>query len=620
LRQDAESLARHAKRQAEALTVCAASGEVAEHLLLSRGITRATLDRLNTLGWLEPLERAITSPIIGPGNGNGNGNGNGQAAPHGPEVPPELTSDQHDVLDRIRRSGEGYATWLLHGVTGSGKTEVYLRLMESRLQTGLQTLMLVPEIGLTPQLVARLRGRFGDSLAVMHSGLNEKQRFEAWVRVRSGEAAIAVGTRSAVFAPLSRPGLIVVDEEHDPSYKQQQGFRYSARDLAVLRASRLKIPVLLASATPSLESWHHARSGRYRKLEMPNRVGSAGKPHLKVLDMNRHAARQGLSTPLITAMQKHLGEGHQILLFLNRRGFAPVLFCPQCRSTEQCPRCDANLTIHARAGRLRCHHCGTEKSLSWACVQCGNERLAVGAGTQRVAEEIEALFPDARIARLDRDVTARRGALDAVLDDVHRGRTNILIGTQMLTKGHDFPNVTLVGVLNADQGLFGTDFRSDERLAQTILQVAGRAGRAEFNGEVLIQTHYPDHPLLISLLQQDYDTFAELALAERREAGWPPFAHLALWRAEAARRESAFAFLDRLKRTLEHYAGRRVQVMGPAPATIERRNNRYRAQLMCHSRSRAPLHELMKTSIEEVRQWNDSRRVRWSLDMDPLDL
>ncbi len=605
--QDIAALNRRAARQAEALAAIVQPGEIAEHALLVRDIGRATLLRLAEKGWITPFDQAVAMP----------GANNGVIRQ---ETPPQPTADQQQVLTEMADHGGGYASWLLHGVTGSGKTEVYLRLMESGLGANLQTLMLVPEIGLTPQLVARLQSRFGNRLAVMHSGLNEQQRFDAWCRVRSGSAAIAVGTRSAIFAPLATPGLIVVDEEHDPSYKQQQGFRYSARDLAVLRASRLNIPVLLASATPSLESWHHAASGRYRRLDMPSRVGAAGKPRLRVIDMNRHAARQGLSTPLIAAMEQHLERGRQVLLFLNRRGFAPALFCPHCRSIEQCTRCDANMTIHARAGRLRCHHCGAEKAINWSCGGCGAERIAVGAGTQRVAEEIQALFPDAATARLDRDVTTRRGALDQVLNDVHSGRTRILIGTQMLTKGHDFPGVTLVGVLSADQGLFGTDFRSDERLAQTILQVAGRAGRADWDGEVLIQTHYPEHPLLQCLLGQDYDAFARMTLHERRLAGWPPFSHLAVWRAEAASRDTAFGFLNGLKRTLEHYAGRDVQVLGPAAATIERRNNLFRAQLLCRSERRALLHDVVARALHQVRQSPAARRLRWSVDMDPLDL
>ena len=371
-----------------------------------------------------------------------------------------------------------------------------------------------------------------------------------------------------------------------------------------MRARRLDVPVVLASATPSLESVHNADQGRYRKLEMPRRIGSAGVPKLRIVDLKHHASRQALSTPLVAAIGEHLAAGNQVLLFLNRRGFAPALFCPGCKDAVECSRCDARLTVHAKAGELRCHHCGAQRTLEWACPTCGSERIAVGAGTQRVDEELGALFPKARIARLDRDVTSRKGALAAVLDDVASGRTEILIGTQMLTKGHDFPRVTLVGVLNADQGLFGTDPRSHERLAQTILQVAGRAGRAERPGEVVIQTHYPEHPLLACLLAQDYAAFAALALAERRDSQWPPFSHLAAWRAEAAQREPAFALLNRVRgiaTRLQKEVEGEVAILGPAPQPMERKDGRYRAQLLFQSAQRAPLHELLRQTLPELR-------------------
>jgi primosomal protein N' (replication factor Y) (superfamily II helicase) len=418
---------------------------------------------------------------------------------------------------------------------------------------------------------------------------------------------------------LPSAGLVIVDEEHDASYKQQTGFRYSARDLAVVRAQRLAVPVVLGSATPSLETFHNAVQGRYRKLTLPRRIGSAGTPRVRVVDLNRHATRQSLSTPLVAAIGQHLTAGNQVLLFLNRRGFAPALFCPQCKATEQCRRCDARMTVHAKATVVRCHHCGAERALSWACGACGSERIAVGAGTQRVGEELAALYPAARIARLDRDSTSRKGALDAVLNDVEAGKVEILIGTQMLTKGHDFPRVTLVGVLNADQGLFGTDPRSHERLAQTILQVAGRAGRAERPGEVLIQTHHPDHPLLGCLLDGDYAAFAALELAQRREASWPPFAHLAAWHAEAARRDAALAFLEQVSAAAAAERNA-VAILGPAPLPMERKGGRYRAQLLFRSAERAPLHRLVDRVLLAVRGSAAARRARWSVDIDPLEI
>lgn len=593
---------RRAPRQADALEILVREGSADAAELQAQGVGGEVLRRMHAKGWVRrrPIGRA------------------GTALKTDRDTPPTLTTEQQNCVDAIAGSPPGYRTWLLQGVTGSGKTEVYLRLIARELEAGRQSLLLVPEIGLTPQLIDRLQKRFAQRLAVMHSGLAPGHRLDAWQDVRTGAAKLIVGTRSAVFAPLARPGLIIVDEEHDPSFKQQDGFRYSARDLAVLRAQRLDIPVLLASATPSLESVHNAERGQYRALSIRRRIGTAGHPDMRVIDMNRHAVRQGLSTPLVTAIRRHLDADCQILLFLNRRGFAPVLLCPNCGTAEDCSRCDARMTIHAASGRLRCHHCGRTQALSWVCSACGSERVAVGAGTQRITGELSALFPDARIARLDRDATARQGSVGTVLAGVKRGDTQILVGTQMLTKGHDFPRVTLVGVLNADQGLFGTDYRSTERFAQILLQVAGRAGRRDRAGEVLIQSHYPQHPLLRRLADQDYSEFARLALAEREAAGWPPFSHLILWRAEATRRPAAHAFLEQVAAAARKRVSG-VDVFGPAPASMERRGGRYRAQLLLQSNRRPALHRLMAELAPVVRTWPAARRVRWSVDVDPIE-
>ena len=598
-------IARRAPRQGQALEVLANGNVVAVNALRELGIGGDTLKRLADKGWIETS--ALAESAAGP-------------IPNATDATePELTDDQSAVLAAIADGPAGYRPFLLQGVTGSGKTEVYLRLIRRQLEADRQSLLLVPEIGLTPQLVARLKQRFGDRLALMHSGLSDRERLDAWRDTYSGEAKLIVGTRSAVFAPLPRPGLIIVDEEHDPSYKQQEGFKYSARDLAVFRARQLDVPVLLASATPSLESFYNAQQRRYELLRMPQRIGSAGAPTIRIIDLNRHAARHGLSTPLITAVERHLANDNQVLLFLNRRGFAPVLFCAECRTTEECGRCDSRMTIHAASGQLRCHHCGTQKALAWACAHCGGERIAVGAGTQRVTDELTALFPTARIARLDRDIASRKGALADVLAEVEQGDTQILVGTQMLTKGHDFPRVTMVGVLSADQGLLGTDFRSNERLAQTLLQVAGRAGRRDQPGEVLIQTHHPTHPLLSCLIQQDYTAFAELALAERHETHWPPFSHLVVWRAQADARAPAIQFLQRVAGEARSEAGP-VRTLGPAPAVMERRGGKHRAQLLFHCSQRAPLHDLVSELLGVARSWPETRRVRWSIDVDPAEL
>jgi primosomal protein N' (replication factor Y) len=611
--QDLERLARGARQQARALAALRAAEPRHTALPLSElaahDVTAGALERLAAKGWIEAAEPPAGLPA------------NREPRQAGPQ--PELTADQRDVLAAVAASQaeqKAFRSYLLHGVTGSGKTEIYLRLIAAELAAERQTLLLVPEIALTPQLVGRLRERFGEQLAVLHSAVTERERFDAWRRAYRGEARLVVGTRSAVFAPLPSPGLIIVDEEHDASYKQQRGFRYSARDLAVVRAQRLNIPVVLGSATPSLETFNNAAQGRYLKLSLPRRIGSAGVPAVRVVDLNRHASRQALSTPLLAAVEQHLHAGNQVLLFLNRRGFAPALFCPECKTVEQCRRCDARMTVHAKTGLTRCHHCGAERTLDWACRTCRQQRIAVGAGTQRVGDELAALFPRARIARLDRDSTSRKGSLASVLHDVEAGNVEILIGTQMLTKGHDFPRVTLVGVLNADQGLFGTDPRSHERLAQTILQVAGRAGRADRPGEVVIQTHYPEHPLLQCVLAGDYTAFATLALAERREAHWPPFAHLAVWHAEATRRETAVAFLEHVRDAAAAEQEKRVAVLGPAPLPMERKDGRYRAQLLFRCAERAPLHRLVDRALLAVRNTPASRRARWSIDIDPLEV
>ena len=602
-------IGRRAKQQARALAALRERA-TSDSEFAALGVKRDALERLADRGWIEHGEIDVSGAAPGIAH-----------LPVEAAALPELTTDQAAVLDAVRAErAEGFRAYLLHGVTGSGKTEVYLRLIADELAANRQTLLLVPEIGLTPQLVARLRARFGGELALLHSALTERERFEAWRKAYRNEARLVVGTRSAVFAPLPAAGLVIVDEEHDGSYKQQSGFRYSARDLAVVRARRLGVPVVLASATPSLESFFNAQQGRYRKLEMPRRIGSAGVPKLRIIDLRQHASRQALSTPLVAAIGEHLAAGNQVLLFLNRRGFAPALFCPECKDALQCARCDARLTVHARAGVLRCHHCGSQRKLEWVCRTCGGERIAVGAGTQRVVDELAALFPEARIGRLDRDVTSRKGALATVLDEVASGRTDVLIGTQMLTKGHDFPRVTLVGVLNADQGLFGTDPRSHERLAQTILQVSGRAGRAERPGEVVIQTHYPEHPLLRCLLGHDYAAFASLALTERRDAGWPPYSHLAAWRADSVEREPAYALLKNVRALASRAGVRDVALLGPAPQAMERKDGRYRAQLLFRSAQRAPLHELVRRTLLALRGAAQTRRARLALDIDPLEI
>ena len=530
------------------------------------------------------------------------------------------TPEQRTAIDAIAAATGAFAPFLLHGVTGSGKTEVYLRAIEAVVARGEQALVLVPEIALTPQLVARFAQRFDAPLAVLHSSLSDQERLRAWRAARSGTAPVVIGTRSAIFAPLARPGLIVVDEEHDPSYKQQEGFRYSARDLALVRAQRLAIPVVLGSATPSLESLERVRAGKATLLSLPNRTAGASQPSLHLIDLRKHGETQGIATPTLFAIKRHLEAGGQVLLYLNRRGYAPSLFCPACGWVAPCPRCDARLTVHQRDQRLHCHHCGTEQRMPQVCPDCGEAVKPVGQGTERIEETLARIFPDVPLARIDRDAVRRRGALEAALDRVTSGEVKLLVGTQMLTKGHHFPDVSLVVVLNADQGLFGTDFRASERLAQTIVQVAGRAGRAERPGEVLIQTEYPEHPLLAQLVTGGYDAFASAALEERQQARWPPFARVAVLRAEAAQREAPIAFLDRARELAESMLTAGVEVLGPAAAPMERRAGHYRAQLLLHAPTHSPLQRLFGRWLPSVEELPEARKVRWSLDVDPLEL
>ena len=533
---------------------------------------------------------------------------------------PVLSTPQQDAVAAIGEAGGRFRQFLLHGVTGSGKTEVYLRSIERVVDQGLQALVLVPEIALTPQLVARFTERFQAPLAVLHSSRTDQERLHAWRAARSGEAPVVIGTRSAVFAPLARPGLIVVDEEHDASYKQQEGFRYSARDLALIRAQRLAVPVVLGSATPSLESLERVHAGRADLLVLPERAGGARPPTVSLIDLRQHAATQGIATPTVLAIKRHLEAGGQVLLYLNRRGYAPTLFCPACGWVAPCPRCDARLTVHRREHELVCHHCGTERPMPQACAQCGEPVHPVGQGTERIEETIGQLFPDVPLARIDRDAVRRRGALEDTLARVTRGEVRLLVGTQMLTKGHHFPGVTLVVVLNADQGLFGIDFRSSERLAQSIVQVAGRAGRAEQPGEVLIQTEYPEHPLLERLTTGGYDAFAAAALEERREAGWPPYARIAVLRAEAPRREPAHHFLEQARARASPAADTKVEILGPAAAPMERRAGHHRAQLLLRAPGHAALQRLLAVWLPEIEALPEARRVRWSIDVDPLEL
>jgi primosomal protein N' (replication factor Y) len=537
---------------------------------------------------------------------------------------PPLNKAQQDAADAVA-SASGFAPMLLYGVTGSGKTEVYLQAASQILaqEPEAQVLILIPEINLTPQLENNIRARFpGLMVATLHSGLAEGERMFHWLAAHLGHARIVLGTRLAVLASLPQLRLIVIDEEHDPSYKQQEGLRYSARDLGVWRARQRGIPVVLGSATPSLESWHHAQCGRYRRLELRERaVRDAVLPAVRLIDMERDKPAEGLTSTLISALKRRLERGEQSLLFLNRRGYAPVLGCDACGWVSNCTRCTAFMVLHRPEHRLRCHHCSLELRIPRSCPTCGNVDLQpLGRGTQRVEEGLQLVFPAARILRIDADSTRRKGSAQAAFDSVHNGEVDILVGTQMVAKGHDFKNLTLVGILNPDTALFSHDYRASERLFAQLMQVSGRAGRAAQKeggsaSEVMIQTRYPQHPLYAALMAHDYDRFANGLLEERQMAGLPPFLYQALLRAEAKELSVALDFLQQAAQSVEHPG---IVINDPIPMTMTRVANVDRAQLLLESSSRPALQAFLKVWVGVLRDMKP--RVKWSLEVDPVDI
>ena len=513
---------------------------------------------------------------------------------------------------------EGFNVWLLEGVTGSGKTEIYLQYIEEVLKKGKQVLVLVPEIGLTPQTVRRFQARFNVEIDVLHSNLNDTQRLNVWERARTGQSAIVIGTRSALFTQFSDLGLIILDEEHDGSFKQQDGWRYHARDLGIVLAQKLNIPILLGSATPSLESVNNVQNGKYHHLVLSKRAGNATALRQFVIDLKHQRIQNGLSEPLLQRMQEHLEKGNQVLLFLNRRGFAPVLLCHECGWIDECHHCEKPYTYHQHQRVLRCHHCGAQKTVPMQCGHCGSTHLVTtGLGTEQLEETLKARFPQYNIARIDRDSTALKGKLEGYLEDIQQGKSQILIGTQMLAKGHHFPNVTLVALVNVDNALFSLDFRAEERLAQLYVQVAGRSGRAEKQGEVVLQTHYPDHPLLTTLLEKGYQAFAEETLKLRHNMGLPPFSFQALFKAQCRHSEEAENALSQLASFFYEQKIEGLQVLGPIPAPFSKKAGQYRWQLLLQHASRKQLQAALSRYSPELIK---SSQVRLILDVDPLDL
>jgi len=535
-------------------------------------------------------------------------------------TPLALNTEQQHAVDAVL-AAHGFAPFVLAGVTGSGKTEVYLQLIAAKLALGLQALVLVPEISLTPQTVARFASRFAEPIALLHSGLTDKQRLIAWSAAARGEARIVIGTRSAVFAPMPHCGLIILDEEHDQSFKQQSGFRYSARDLAVVRAKNRAIPLVLGSATPSLETLYNVKRQRYQRLSLTQRAGQAVPPTMQVLDLRNKDCHEGLSDELIQIMQEHLQQQGQVLLFLNRRGFAPILLCHHCGWVSKCARCDARMTLHVQPRYLLCHHCHEVQIPPRICPHCHQgELITLGLGTERIEQTLQKLFPLHNTIRIDRDSTTRKGSLEKMLAQMHSGEAHILVGTQMVAKGHHFRNLTLVAIVDADTGLFSSDFRATEKMAQLLMQVAGRAGREQRQGQVLVQTHQPDHPLLVTLLEQGYDAFAEKVFAEREATGLPPYSHLALIRADAKKREYAMAFLQEAKQLIVQSSLKEFLALGPVPALMERKAERFHAQLLLQSMNRRYLQQQLRPVVQRISQLPHAKKVRWSLDVDPQDV
>lgn len=530
-----------------------------------------------------------------------------------------LTAEQQQAVDAVTQT-KGFACFLLHGITGSGKTEVYVHLMDAMLQRGGQVLLLVPEINLTPQLESYFRSRFSDvDLVSLHSGLADGERAQNWLKAQSGTARIVLGTRLAVFTPLPKLALILVDEEHDASFKQQDGLRYSARDVAIFRANQGSVPIVLGSATPSLESWHNAQNGRYWLLKLTQRaVQPAVLPVVRCLDTNQLPLQESLSEPLLTAIETRLQRKEQSLIFINRRGYSPVLMCTACGWLSECKHCAGKLVLHLQDRSLRCHHCGAQQRVPKACPTCGDADLKpVGMGTQRIEEALQVRFPEARILRVDRDSTRNKGAWDAMRKRIHDGEADILVGTQMLAKGHDFPNLTLVGVLNPDGGLYSADFRASEKLFAQLTQVGGRAGRADKVGEVIVQTAFPTHPLFNALREHNFEAWAQILIEERNSAGFPPFMFQVLLSAESKKEGEALNFLKQA-RTSAVALQKSVEVYGVLPAAMPKRANHYRAQLLVQGDKRKSLQAFLR-EWKPILDALPANNLRWSLDIDPLE-
>ncbi len=544
-----------------------------------------------------------------------------QTSSHLPSSGITLNEEQQSAYTAIHKQLKKYNTHLLAGVTGSGKTEVYLALARDIINSNKQVAVLVPEIGLTEQLAQRIQSRLNLTATQMHSGLNETERAQAWLAAKTGRAKIIIGTRSAVFLAYKDLGLIIVDEEHDLSFKQQEGFLYHARDIAIYRAKQLGIPIVLGSATPSFETQHNVSLGRYQKQVLRKRAKEMKAPQIKLVDLRSKHVIDGLSNELIDAMKTELENNHQVLLFLNRRGYAPTILCHNCGWIAECSRCDARMTFYKKTNTVKCHYCQKENSAPDQCPQCNTASLIwLGEGTQRIETKLQEIFPEVAITRIDRDSTRKKNELQSKLCDIHNKKYQIIIGTQMLSKGHDFPGVTLVGILNVDHGLYSTDFRATERLAQLITQVAGRAGRNKNNGKVLLQTYQPEHPLLNCLLSNGYMAFSAEALVIRKSCGLPPYTNMILLRARAHQQHLTKKFLHNVKDSVISNKDSNLNILGPIPASIEKKAGMYQSQLVVIASSRKAMRKHSAKWIHKIQQLALAKRVRWTIEVDPLEM
>ncbi|NLS13500.1 primosomal protein N' [Vibrio sp. SM6] len=602
---------KRAVKQAKVMHLLA-NGALPHQMLLEHDISSSVLNALSDKGWIEAQDKKA-APCDWAATPEDLENGDDKL---------KINAEQAVAIATVNAKPE-FGCYLLEGVTGSGKTEVYLNLLTPILAKGRQALILVPEIGLTPQTINRFTRRFNVPVTVIHSGLNDTERLNAWLSARDNAAGIVIGTRSALLTPFANLGIIIVDEEHDSSYKQQDSLRYHARDVAVMRANKENIPIVLGSATPALETLHNAQTGKYHHLHLTARAGNARPTTNRVLDIKGLYLEGGLSAPLIAEMRRHLTAGNQVMLFLNRRGFSPALMCHECGWIAECKRCDAYYTFHQHSSEMRCHHCGSQYPIIHQCQGCGSTQLVtVGVGTEQLELQLASLFPEYPSIRIDRDSTRRKGSLEQALGAIRQGQYKILIGTQMLAKGHHFPDVTLVALLDVDGSLYSSDFRAQERLAQLFIQVAGRAGRASKPGEVILQTHHPEHTLLQALLTKGYDDFARGALMERKIAQLPPFSFLTLIRAEANHSDSAEQFLRQVRATLEANPlfDNSCLVLGPTPAPLAKRAGKFRWQLLLQSQSRSTLQKLLASAKPAIELLPQANKVRWGLDIEPQDL